>query len=273
VPDVDRPVVDRMLADRSVPARWVCWDDPSVDWSSFTGAWIRSPWDYTTRHRQFLAWVERAGSATRVWNPPDVVAWNSHKSYLCDLAGRGVPVVPTVVVAGGQALDLGALATAQGWGEVVVKPAVSVGAIGAHRVARGGMGAWTARHATEAPPGGDRLVQPLMAEVADGETSMIAVEGRITHAVRKVPAPGDFRVHVEYGGQESPHRPSDAEYALAEQALAAVGADLLYARVDCVTTSDGPLLMELELIEPSLFLPLAPPAAVAALADSVVARL
>jgi glutathione synthase/RimK-type ligase-like ATP-grasp enzyme len=156
---------------------------------------------------------------------------------------------------------------------VVVKPAVSVGAIGAHRVARGGMGAWTARHATEAPPGGDRLVQPLMAEVADGETSMIAVEGRITHAVRKVPAPGDFRVQIEHGGREIACTPSAADLELADRALAAVGRSLLYARIDCVTTPDGPRLMELELIEPTLFLSLAPGPALDALGVAVANRL
>ena len=102
---------------------------------------------------------------------------------------------------------------------------------------------------------GDRLVQPLVAEVADGETSMIAVEGRVTHAVRKVPAPGDFRVHVHHGGTEVGHdadrRPS---WPWPMPPSTAVGEPLLYARVDCVTTAAGPRLMELELIEPSLFL-------------------
>jgi len=102
---------------------------------------------------------------------------------------------------------------------------------------------------------------------------MIAIDGRITHAVRKIPASGDFRVQVEYGGREVAHDPEPAELDLAASALAAVGEDLLYARVDCVGSPEGPRLMELELIEPSLFLPQAPPDAVDALVEAVAARL
>ncbi len=113
----------------------------------------------------------------------------------------------------------------------------------------------------------------MVAEVVEGETSMIAVEGVVTHAVRKVPAPGDFRVHVQYGGREALCTPTAAELALAEAALAAVGEPMLYARVDCVTTPDGPQLMELELIEPFLFLEMAPPAARDELGAALAARL
>ena len=195
------------------------------------------------------------------------MAWNSHKSYLLDLADRGVDVVPTAMIPAGTPLELDRLLDEHGWTEAVVKPAVSVGAIGATRVHRGEAAGWRA-----APGLGDLLVQPMMAGVAEGETSMIVIDGRITHAVRKIPAVGEFRVHVQYGGRESVHQPEPAELDLARRALAAVGRPLLYGRIDCVASPDGPRLMELELIEPSLFLPLAPPAAVAALGDAVAAR-
>ncbi len=257
------------------------WDDPSVDWSSFGAAWIRSTWDYTGRSDEFLTWTARVAALTRLWNPAEVVAWNSHKSYLLELAAAGVAVVPTEPVAAGTAVDLVALMDDRGWDEVVVKPAVGAGAVGAERVPRSRARAWTEADRARTAP--DRLVQPLVVEVADGEVSLLVVEGRLTHAVRKVPAPGDFRVHAHLGGRELAHEPTPAERdlaravlavdALADGPLASGGEPLLYARVDCVTTAQGPQLMELELIEPSLFLPLAPPDARRTLADAVVARL
>ncbi len=268
VPDVDRPVLDALLAARGVVAEWVPWDDPGVDWSSYRAAWIRSTWNYTAQHRAFTEWVEHAAASTELWNPAPVVRWNSHKSYLLDLAERRVPVVDTVLVIGGEPLDLDEVMDARGWTEAVVKPAVSVGAIGASRIDRDAARDWSPDAGL-----GDLLVQPLVAEVTDGETSMIAVDGRVTHAVRKVPAPGDFRVQIEHGGREIACTPSAAELELAERALAAVGRPLLYARVDCVTTPDGPRLMELELIEPTLFLTLAPGPALDALGVAVATRL
>ncbi len=245
-----------------------------MDWSCFGAAWIRSTWDYTARHQEFLAWAGRVAEQTALWNPAPVVTWNSHKGYLLELAGAGVAVVSTVLVAAGDPLDLAAVMDRQGWDEVVVKPAVSAGAVGAERVARHRAEEWTAAdQARGGPAAPDRLVQPMVAEVADGEVSLVAVQGQVTHAVRKIPAPGDFRVHAHLGGTELAHTPSEAELALAQAALAEVDQPLLYARIDCVPTAQGPLLMELELIEPSLFLPLAPPDAGAALADAVAARL
>lgn len=273
VPDADRPYIDQALAARSMPARWVVWDDPSVDWSSFGAVWIRSPWDYTTKYAAFLAWVHEVGARVELWNPAAVVAWNSHKSYLLELADQGVAVVPTRLVPAGVPVDLAATMADQHWDGAVVKPAVSVGAVGAQRITRDQAGAWDEQDRSGSPHPVDRLVQPLVEEVADGEVSMIAIDGRITHAVRKVPAPGDFRVQIEHGGQELIHHPTPAERQLAQATLEAVGPRLLYARIDCVTTPAGPQLMELELIEPSLFLGLAPPSALEALTDAVSARL
>ena len=256
-----------MLAQRGVVAEWVAWEDPSADWSRYGAVWIRSTWNYTEHHAAFLHWLDAVGATTDLWNPASVIRWNSHKSYLLDLASRGVDVVPTALVRDGEPLELDRLLDERGWTDAVVKPAVSVGAIGASRVHRADAPVWTPE-----PHLGDLLVQPLMAGVAEGETSMIAIDGRVTHAVRKIPAAGDFRVHVQYGGREVAHEPEPAELELAARALEAVGQPLLYGRVDCVATADGPRLMELELIEPSLFLPLAPSDAVEALGDAVAAR-
>ena len=168
-------------------------------------------------------------ATTDLWNPAPVVRWNSHKSYLIDLADRGVDVVPTALVRDGDGLALDRLLDDRGWSEVVVKPAVSVGAIGATRVHRDEAADWA-----PAPHLGDLLVQPMMVGVTKGETSMIAIDGRVTHAVRKIPAAGDFRVHVSTAGAKSTHEPEPAEIDAGESALDAVGRPLLYARVDCV---------------------------------------
>jgi glutathione synthase/RimK-type ligase-like ATP-grasp enzyme len=137
-------------------------------------------------------------------------------------------------------------------GSVVIKPAVSVGAIGALRDAAASETA--AAHLRGLVESGDALIQPFEPGVVDGEVSLVYFGGEYSHAVRKVPADGDYRVQVFYGGLVEPHVATDAERRAAEAALAAVPADLAYARVDLVPTSRGPVLMELELIEPQLFL-------------------
>ena len=184
-------------------------------------------------------------------NPPEVLAWNSHKGYLVEIAGAGVPVVPTRLVAAGEGAGLSA-------GErelaLVVKPAVSSGSRGAERFGPGDPAA--AAHLADLVAEGDALVQPYVESVAEhGERSLIFLGGRLSHAVDKVPAPGDYRVQEMYGGRYRAHSPTAAEQAAAERALAAAPtAGLLYARVDMVEGPDGPQVMELELIEPELFL-------------------
>jgi len=275
VADADQAIIDQGLDDLGERhrVRWVAWDASAV-WQHFGLAWIRTPWDYAQRHGEFLAWLDAVEDQVTVVNPVPVLRWNSHKSYLLDLEHAGVAIVPTVMLDRTMPEDLEGVLELQGWGEAVVKPAVSVGAIGASRVSVGAAANVVAL--AEAARDGDVLVQPYMAGVADGEVSIVLIEGRVSHAVRKVPATGDFRVHTEYGGSVIAHEPTPAELALAEAAVAAVPTDetLLYARVDCVTDDDGqPRLMELELIEPALFLPYAPDGHVERLLRAVIARL
>ena len=185
-------------------------------------------------------------------NPVAVLRWNSDKAYLSELAAKGVAVVPTVEVA---ALDDAGLADARralGAEEVVIKPAISGGADGTHRIA---VGAGVPADAL----GQRRLVQPMMPGIlSDGEFSLFFFDGRFSHAIVKRPAAGDFRVQEQFGGRETAWDASDAAQALAAAALAAAPAPPVYARVDMVGDAAGELhIMELELIEPSLFLPFA----------------
>lgn len=249
--DGDREPLLGAVEARGLRAAWWSWDDPAVDWSTARLVVIRMTWNYTDRVDEFLDWVDQAeAGSTVVLNPPRVVRWNAHKSYLLDLAAAGVRTVPTAVVREGEWGGVDDVVAGRGWTEVVVKPAVGVGANGAFRAPAGSLSA------TVPPPEHDVLVQPFMPAIAGaGETSVILFEGDVSHAVRKVPQAGDYRVQLQYGGRERAVEPTDRQLAVAQAALEAVGEPLLYARVDLVDGADGsPLVMELEVIEPSLFL-------------------
>ncbi len=225
------------------------WGDPG-DLSGFDLILPLFAWGYQRDVARWYALLDRLeAEALPVVNPVPVLRWNSDKAYLGELAAGGVAVVPTVEVA---ALDAAALAGARmtlGADELVVKPAISGGADGTHRIAVGG----------DIPAdalGERRLVQPLMPGIlADGEFSLFFFAGRFSHAIVKRPAAGDFRVQEQFGGRETAWDASDEAQALAAAALSAAPAAPVYARVDMVGDAAGVLhIMELELIEPSLFL-------------------
>ncbi|MEU0737947.1 hypothetical protein [Streptomyces sp. NPDC006134] len=269
--DRDLPVLVRALREAGADASAVEWDDPSVDWASFDLAVIRSTWDYSWRAAEFTAWAEACGKATRLANPAEVVRWNTDKRYLGDLAAAGVPVVPTRYLAPGEAVSL------PDGHEYVVKPTSGAGARFAARYTPD-------RHATAVrqvermhAEGFTAMVQPYMRGIdTAGERALQFFGGRLLHASRKgaVLAPGtpyDER-KVAHPGLE-PWRPTDAELDVARRALAAVpgAAGLLYARVDLVDGDDGrPHVMELELVEPNLFLFLHP-GSVPAVTEAILA--
>lgn len=224
------------------------WDDRTIDWGDFAAVILRSTWDYHRRREEFLAWTQRCAQATRLWNGPEAVRWNSHKSYLFSLAREGVPIVPTEVGRTGE--SLAALGGRTGWTELVVKPAVGANAENASYVTASEVPqfepAYRAGLATR-----DLLVQPFLHEVlSPGERSLVFLEGAYSHAFVKRPAlPRDLRQGLRVDRAE----PSGPELAVARKAIACVPSTPLYARVDLVPTERaGPLLMELELIEPFL---------------------
>jgi len=244
----------RELGVTAVPA---VWDSPDVCWEEFQGVVVRSCWDYHRRLEEFLAWVtrlERAGVA--VWNPPAVLRWNSHKGYLRDLAARGVSIVPTRWLERAAAVDLAGLLRDAAWRQAVVKPAVSASAHGTWRTSVETASA-DQRQLDELLRAGDVMVQPFMREVRDtGEWSMLFLGGRFSHAVLKRPGAGagDYRVQWEFGGSAVTMAPPGRLLADAEAVMAAVPGHPLYARVDGVEREGRLVLMELELIEPHLFL-------------------
>jgi len=246
----------RALESRGVAFERPLWNDPAVDWSAYDLAVVRTVWDYTQDRDAFVAWAARAGDATTLENPADVLRWNTHKSYLLELEERGAPVVPTAWLGQGDRADLAALCAARGWDEVVIKPAVAAGSDGLVRVGGGPVAHRRAQDELDALlESGDVMVQPFRSRIAEGELSLVAVEGRVTHAVRKRPAEGEYRVQGRFGGRYSPEEPTQEAVALAEWILEALGAPLLYARIDLVTADDGSLeLGEVEATEPDLYL-------------------
>lgn len=239
------------LTSRGVDSAIVPWG-PGTDWAAADLVVVRTPWDYTPRRDEFLSWAQEVEAVAPLANPADVLRWNTHKGYLAELTAAGVPVVPTrLLTAGGQTLDADWFA--QAGKEIVVKPAVSVGAIGAMRASYDDPA--LGEHLTTMLRTHDMLVQPFLPSVTDrGETSLLFCAGELSHAVRKVPAAGDYRVHEQYGGVNTVVDPDPAELEVAQAALAACPGPLLYARVDLVQGDDGPLVMEVELTEPSLYL-------------------
>lgn len=205
-------------------------------------------WGY---HRLQERWLEatRTWESRRVplWNQPSVLRWNGDKSYLGRLAERGAPVVPTRYVERVDDSVLAGAAAELGTATVVAKPLASSTAFRTIR--------WPRDAAAEGPEGA-AMVQPYLQSIESvGELSLIYFDGRFSHAVRKVPQAGDFRVQPEYDGIITAHVPSAAERAAAEAVLAAVGEPLLYARIDLVFGRGGtPELMEIEAIEPDLYL-------------------
>ena len=266
VPDPESGLLVSALADRGVRADLVPWDAEMV-WSVAALVVLRTPWDYVERHEAFLARLREIAALTTLVNDAGLVAWNIHKRYLAELERAGVPVVPLALVArGAGAAARDAARTAFGE-EIVIKPAISAGARGTIRVDTASERA--REHLAGLLEDGDALVQPYLAEVEAGEVSLMFFGGQFSHAVRKVPAGGDFRVHAEYGGSVELICATGAERAVAAVSLRAAPASATYARIDLVTTADGPLLMEAELIEPELFLPFEPQAA-ARFADVIV---
>jgi glutathione synthase/RimK-type ligase-like ATP-grasp enzyme len=254
----DLPLV-KALTDRGFEAAMVPWDQPGVDWSEYAATVIRATWDYTTRREEFLAW---AASVPRLYNPAPVVLANSDKTYLADLAAAGLPVVPTQLVPPGAEPELPES------GEFVLKPSVGAGSRGVGRFDAGHPGAHqqAREHAERLHAiGRTVLVQPYLDAVdTAGETALIFIDGAFSHAARKGPMLQPGTRHPLAGGalyieeNITAREPSPAELAVAERVFAYANAGLaetlLYARIDLLPGPDGPVVVELELVEPSLFL-------------------
>jgi len=268
--DEDAPLLSAALTEHGIEAEWAVWTDDRVDWTAFELVVLRSTWDYAEQYERFLAWLE---GLPRVLNPPEVVRWSTDKHYLLELARGGAPVVPSRFLAPGEAFDPPA-------GRFVVKPAVSAGGrrSAAYEAQEGSDSADHVRrlHAE----GRTVIVQPYLDAIdGHGETGIVYLGGRYSHGLRKGPllqpgvAPGTALYLAE---DVHPREPSAREQSATGRALAAIPfatEELLYARVDLAPGPDGePLVLEVELAEPSLYLGCSPDAA-GRLAAAVAAAL
>lgn len=233
------------------------WTDHVEDASGLTRFALVLPliaWGYHRNHARWLqACATWEGAGVRMLNPASVLAWNSDKSYLGRLAEQGIAIADTVWVDSPTQADADAAFDRFGVDQIVVKPRVSGGAYKTLRLSRG--------ERLEGAPEGPAMIQPCLPSIGtEGETSLLFFGGKLSHVVNKRPVPGEFRVQVQYGGGyvALPEPPAGA-LALAEQTLAVLGEDLLYARIDMAPDADGGwLLMEAELIEPDFYLASAP---------------
>lgn len=247
--DVD----EELLLPHLPEAEVVAWENPDVDWSLYEVVLLRSPWNYTERLAEFLAWAERVSEVSRLHNPLDIVRWNTDKRYLDDLAARGIPTVPTVFVAPGDVAPANALA-----GRVVVKPTVGAGSSGARLFNDDPAGA-AAHVAALHADGYTAMVQPYLAAVDEvGETALVYVGGEFSHAARKAAILSrnmSWSTGLYADEKLGATQATAAERELADRVIAGLP-DLAYARVDLLPGDNGPVLLELELTEPSLFLAL-----------------
>jgi O-ureido-D-serine cyclo-ligase len=243
-PDVDEAPLAEALAAGGFAAELVGWDDPAADWDAPIPTLVRSTWNYPLAIAAFEAWIVRASASARLINPADVMRGNLYKRYLLALAARGVPVVPTTLVERGQRIDVAAIDAPA----IVIKPEVGAGSLGTRRFAPADPAALA--HLVALTADGAALVQPYVASVdAYGERSLVWIDGALSHAVRKVP-----RFLGDDEQIEGPFPIADDERELARAALAPIADRIFYARVDLARDAAGaPMVMELELIEPSMF--------------------
>jgi len=243
-PDPDEALLAAALAAGGFSAELVAWDDPGADWDTKIPTILRSTWNYPLAPEAFLAWIDRASAAAPLVNPPDVVRDNVRKRYLLALAARGVPVVPTTLVERGQTCDLAGIAAPS----LVIKPEIGANSIGARRFAPSDPAAQA--HLAALTAQGAALVQPYVASVdAYGERSLVWIDGELSHAIRKTP-----RFSGDAERVAGPFSIAPDERAVALAALAPIADRILYGRVDLARDDAGhPMVMELELVEPSLY--------------------
>ncbi|MCB2154846.1 hypothetical protein KQI84_08150 [bacterium] len=257
---------DKLASDILVERGWRV-DDVSwraeVDWGQYGYVVIRSPWDYQNAPAEFLEALRRIdASSAQLMNSLEIVEWNLNKAYLLGLREAGVPIVPTIHGRNATMEDLPRLAAELGTEELILKPLFGANADGVFRIPAPFDGA-IARAAAKHYAGAEYLAQPFLDSIlGEGELSLFYFLSEYSHAIVKRPKSGDFRVQEEHGGVMEPITPTDEMHAASEAALAAIPGETLYARIDLARCPDGGLgVMEVEVIEPSLYFNMDPDSA------------
>ncbi|PHS22528.1 MAG: hypothetical protein COA85_11295 [Robiginitomaculum sp.] len=245
--DLQMAALHREAARRGLRIDEVIWDDPAIDWAGFDAALVGTTWDYPQKRDLFFEKLAHIDAQTALFNPLALMQWNLDKAYLADLANKGVPSIPAIWADAADAHSITSAFDALQADEIVIKPRIGANAWRQARLKR-----------EEALPDPQDLppdacfIQPFLPGIAKyGEISMLYYDGRFSHGVRKIPGRGDYRVQSGYGGREVDHHPDVQECAVAKAAIAALPHLPLYARIDLVRdTSNQPVIMEVELIEP-----------------------
>lgn len=269
----DRSLVEP-AARRGIRIEPVVWDAPGQDLEGLDALVIRSCWDYHRKPEAFRAWIDGLEArGVRVLNPPALLRWSLHKGYLLELARRGVTIPRTVMVARGGRESLAAILREYDMHQVVVKPAIGLCGYDAFR-ASGASAEADQRRFDELLATVDVLVQEFVPGILEqGECSLVFLDGDFSHAVRKLPAAGEFRVQEEHGGRRMHLEPEPWLMEEARRVLAGIPHPWFYARVDGIPVDGRLILMELEVIDPSFFLgydPEAPARVIEALARWVL---
>ena len=265
--DEDMPALEAAVAAAGLAAEVLDWDDPAVRWSDYDLALLRSTWDYTDRLQEFRGWLAHVSRQTRLHNPESVVAWNTDKHYLRDLAALGLPAVPSAFIEPDEPARaaIERFLAEQPCAEFVIKPTVGAGSRGARRLGRAQLKEASAHADALLAAGRSVLLQPYLEAVdRDGETALLFFGGQFSHAIRKGPLlrPNADPTRALFAPEHITARtPQPAERAVAERVLSTLRdagrtpEPLLYARVDLLRDAAGaPFVLELELAEPSLFL-------------------
>lgn len=258
----DDAILTQALSNVGLSSIRVSWSDPQFDWSSVRCGLFRTTWDYFYHFDAFSSWLDVTEKKTQLINDPATIRWNMDKHYLLDLQQRGIPIVETCIQEKGSTVSLRTALQQNGITEGIIKPAVSGAARHTYRVNPDNVDAleptWAKLLQNEA-----MLLQPFQEDIiSSGEVSCMLMGGQFTHAVIKKAKSGDFRVQDDHGGTVHPYTPTAEEIQFAERAAAACATLPAYARVDFTrNTTDQPVIMELELIEPELWFRKYPPAA------------
>lgn len=245
------------LCKQGITIEKVIWDDANVDWTRYTAIVIKSPWDYHEKFDAFQNWLTRVETlGCKVLNSVDLLRWNSHKKYLLEIASAGFKVIPSAVLTSHSHETIEPFFTYFNTEKLIIKPCISAGANNTLVVSKANLATQEAilkkllvEH--------DFLVQPFMPQITEGEWSLLFFGGVFSHALVKVPTQGDFRVQHYFGGTFERQTPSEQLLATAQAIVTQFAPDALYARVDGIMVDQMFTLMEIELIEPLLYLSVA----------------
>ncbi len=258
----DDGLLQKELEGQGISSVRVDWARKDMDWSQYKCVVFRTTWDYFDRFEEFSQWLDDVSKQTKLCNPYSMIKWNMDKHYLKDLESKRIPVTPSRFVEKGSTVNIEDEILKSGWHELVIKPCVSGAARHTYRVNK--LNAKAIETVVNKLLKYESFVyQPFLESVlTQGEDTLMLFDGKFSHAIRKLAKPGDFRVQDDHGGTVHDYQPDAEQIEFAEKAMAVCSTLPSYGRVDMVRDNQGKLaLMELEMIEPELWLRKHPPSA------------